>query len=73
MGLCCTASRALIHRQSSRDRLWAVLEFCYVGKNCRASILRSKFHFRLGKFPGTGEKKELRSDKQEEEHIDGAG
>jgi hypothetical protein len=35
--------------------------------------MRSKLYVWLGEFLGTGEKEELRSDNQEQEHIDCAG
>ena len=75
-GLYCAAPRALIHQLRGlrrRGRLWAVLEFCNVGKNCRAVTLIRKFYVWLGEFLGTGEKEELRSDNQEEKYVDGAG
>jgi len=72
-GLYCAASRALIHQLRRRGRLWAVLEFCNVGENCRAVALIRKFYVWLGEFLGTGEKEELRSDNQEEEYVDRAG
>jgi hypothetical protein len=43
------------------------------GEHFRVSTLRRKFYVWLGKFLGTGEKEELRSDIQEQEHIDCAG
>lgn len=73
VGLCCAVSRALV-QQHRRGRLWAVLEFRYVGENCRATTLRrSKFYVWLCEVLGTGEKEELMSDSQEQQHIDGAG
>src|ERR1700755_3597649 len=68
-GSCCVVSRAIIHQQRRRGQVWAVF-----GKHCRAvSTLRSKCHVWLSEFLGTGEKEELRSDNQEQEHINCAG
>ena len=72
----CAVSRVLVP-ELHWGRLWTVLEIRDVGENCRASTLSSRFLFYfelgLGKFLGTGEEEEFRSDNREEDNIDGTG
>jgi hypothetical protein len=52
------------------------MQFHWVRANRRATRrgkFQFQFYFRLGKYLGTGEEEELRSDNQEEDDIDGAG
>jgi hypothetical protein len=51
------------------------MEFRNVGESCRVNTLNN-FYVWLGppgRFLGTGEKEEFRSDDQEQEDIDGTG